>query len=147
MWRRKQYRKTVRRNGVVDRMFQQKVKSDVEKIWHDGKIKNAEKVNHLKCKWRPKAAVEHKLIRNVKYSDEDLGADHDSKEDPPMYGNVEASENMKEALRTNPKFMTYEKIDILDCETRYELGFTKARYGLLNKENGDDDMRAWSQRG
>ena len=79
------------------------------------------------------------MIRNVKYSDEDLGADHDSKEDPPMYGNVEASENMKEALRTNPKFMTYEKIDILDCETRYELGFTKARYGLLNKEKGEDE--------
>ena len=79
-------------------------------------------------------------LRNVKYSDKDLGRNKNDKNDEAViYGNVEVTDNMKEALKMNPKFMTYSPIDPWDMEVAVELGFTKYRYGQINKDRECDD--------
>ena len=44
-------------------------------------------------------------------------------------------DKQKEALKLNPEFMMYPKIDITEAEVEIEKGCMKARYFLMNDEN------------
>ena len=140
---RNRYYKSVTRNSLVDNIFQNMMRQKVESDWKEGKIKNRNKVNHLVSKWRTQQSRNmEENLRNIKYSDKDLARDICDKNDSPVvYGNVEVSENMKEALTLNPKLMCFPQIDPWDMEVAVELGFTKFRYSQINKEkdSGKDD--------
>ena len=140
---RNRYYKSVTRNSLVDNIFQNMMRQKVESDWKEGKIKNRNKVNHLVSKWRSQQSRNmEENLRNIKYSDKDLARDICDKNDSPVvYGNVEVSENMKEALTLNPKLMCFPQIDPWDMEVAVELGFTKFRYSQINKEkdSGKDD--------
>ena len=64
-----------------------------------------------------------------------------------QYGGVDVSENEKAALKMNPKYMTYPKIDEIEAEVEIEKGCTKARYHFMNTNenetaNNDENSNA-----
>ena len=136
------YFRSVKRNSIIDNIFQSIMRQKVESLWSKGRNINKKKVEHLSTKWKSPKKNDNmnENLRNVKYSDKDLGRNKNDKNDEAViYGNVEVTDNMKEALKMNPKFMTYSPIDPWDMEVAVELGFTKYRYGQINKDRECDD--------
>ena len=80
------------------------MKYEVETVWQNGKVKNYEKVKTLLNRYKPRD--DGRIIRNIKFSDEDLRDDVNNNEiEVPQYDDVQLSENAKAALRMSPKFM------------------------------------------
>ena len=139
---RTEYYKCVKRNSLIDEIFQSIKRNHVESIWKEGRDKNQAKLNFLLSKWKT-SVKENENIRNVKYSDADLEdvVVSDVDENIIAYGNVEVSENVKSVLGLPPKLMTYNSIDLIQVETEIQKGLTKARYNLMNEgEAADDDV-------
>ena len=136
---RNNYNRSVRKNTLIDNIFQNMMRQKIEDDWKEGKNKNKNKIDHLVSKWGKPAENMDENLRNIKYSDADLAKDIcDKNESPVIYGNIATSENMNEALKMNPKFMTHAPINPWDMEVAVELGFTKYRYSQIDKNNGKD---------
>ena len=144
-WR-AEYYACIKKNSLIDCMFHEQMKSHLESLWDEGTLKNKNKIDHLIQKWKSpvkaSATTEAPNLRNVKYTDKDLGdvIVSDKNISSVSYGGVKVTENMESVLTMNPKIMLYGKIDSWDIETEVEKGFTKCRYSLMSKElEGDDD--------
>ena len=94
-------------------------------------------IEHGNKWWRNKEQVTE--IRGVKYRDEDLSVEvSDKNEEAIVYGNATVSENMSEALKMNPKFMSFSQINIKDMDAEIEKGLMKGRYQLMNKDSSEE---------
>ena len=137
-----EYCRVIQRGSMIDMVFNRMMKYEVEQVWNEGKLRNTRKVSTLLQKWRPKQNM--KTIRNVMYGNDDLegmSEAYEADEDPVMYGNLELSENVKVALKLQPNFMMYEKVDATKIEVEIEKGICKARYALMNEpEKNDEDV-------
>ena len=135
-----EYRRVTKKNSFVDVEFRRIMKWEVETVWECAKEKNVRKVDTLMNRWVPKRN-DVKNIRDVKYTDEDLStntANDNSEEDVIVYGGGELTENMKAALRMNPKYMMYNRIDERQIEVEIEKGLTKARYSWMGEKDKSD---------
>ena len=80
-------------------------------------------------------------IRDIVYTDEKFERCTENIEiDAKQYGGVELCTKKKAALKIDPGFMTYPKIDEIEAEVEIEKGCTKARYFWMNNDNnaGED---------
>ena len=90
---------------------------------------------------RYKPHVETNHVRNVKYADKDLDRIEETCEkEPVIYGNVILSDSAREALKLNPNYMLYDKIDEKKVEVEIEKGMTKARYSMMNDDKDDHEQ-------
>ena len=91
------YQELVKKNSLVDVIFNNIMKYEVGKLWQEGKEKNRQKVKFLCSKWK-KSKDQISEIRGVKYRDEDLDVEiSDKNEEAVVYGKATVSENMSES--------------------------------------------------
>ena len=116
------------------------MKYEVEFEWNSSKEKNRKKIGHLVEKYAPKHVIDSAEIRNVKFSDRDLEeVVNEQHVEAVLYGDIEASDDVKEALKMEPKFMLWKKIDEKSIEAEIEKGCMKARYSWMNKKDSEQD--------
>ena len=110
-------------------------------------MKNREKVYRLMKKYAPHDIIEN--IKNIEITDDKLRLLRENMEySVRKYGGVELSDNQEKALKMDPRFMLYMKIDEIDIEVEIEKGCTKARYALMdvNENNSTIENRNNSTR-
>ena len=84
--------------------------------------------------------VDVEFKRMMKYEVEYVYDVYDAADDNvAQYGGVQLSEKARAALKINPKFMTYSKIDELEIEVEIEKGCTKARYSWMSNDNNNNE--------
>ena len=77
-------------------------------------------------KYAPNDIIEN--VRNIEVTDDKLRLLRENMENSVRkYGGVELSDNQEKALKMDPRFMLYRKIDEIDIEVEIEKGCTKAR--------------------
>ena len=131
----KNYYECVRKNTIVDILFNRMMRHEIENVWNEGKAKNRKKVEFLCNKWKSDFENENVDTRGVQYKDIELGVELcDKNEEVIKYGKAEITENMSEVLKLNPKFILYNKIVENDIEAEVEKGIMKARYSMLSKD-------------
>ena len=131
------YRKTIKRNSIVDRVFKRILKVEMEKLWKHRKEQNVRKVAFLNKKWKSVSAnpIEEKQYRGVKFRDTDINVGvNDRNEDALVYGEADVNNNMTSALTLNPKMMVFNKISETDLEVEIEKGIVKQRYECMKNE-------------
>ena len=131
-----EYGRLTIRGSVFDEEFRRLMKIEVEKVWNEGKMKNKQKIQYLMSKYGPDKQSDD--IRDVAYSDAKLETCVVSSDiDVGLYGDVNLNEIEKTALKMNPRFMTYPKIDEIEVEVEIEKGCTKARYQFMNEDKNE----------
>ena len=131
-----EYKKATIRGSSADVEFRTTMKYEVEEVWNVGKQKNRDKVNWLVKKYAPVNANGN--IRDVIVTDEKLSEMSDTSETAvKKFGGVEISDVEKVALRLDPEYRVYKRIDEVDIEVEIEKGCTKARYHLMGESDKD----------
>ena len=114
--------------------MRKKILLEEESQWKTIKLKNDKKIEWLLAKYgyrRPTgkrleeglSEEDIQLLADIKYSDKDLEErmkDYKEKE-PPIYGDVQVSENVKALLKLDPKLATLGKIVMRDIKAEMEL--------------------------
>merc|ERR1712030_280966 len=110
-----EYRKVTIRGSFADEKFKSVMKNEVEILWNLGKQKNKEKIDRLVKKYAP---VDENVEKIVK-----------------VFGGVTVNNEEKAALKLNPEYRVYKRIDDIDLEVEIEKGCTKARYHFMGENN------------
>ena len=117
------------------------MKLEVEDVWIKGKLKNAEKVRRLVQKYAP--TDENGNIRDVIVTDEKLAEMNDNVgKVVKTYGDVEINDEEEAALKLEPEYRVYKRIDEVDLEVEIEKGCTKARYHFMGENNDNNNQNA-----
>ena len=110
----KEYRNCSVKGSVIDEQFNKVMRHKVEEIWRLGKEKNKQKVERLVQKYS-KGNTDYIVdgeIRNVGVTDEKLAlfAEHNEK-NVKVYGDVTIYENEKAALKIDPEYRVYKRVN------------------------------------
>lgn len=136
-----EYRKVTIRGSFADEKFKSVMKNEVEIRWNLGKQKNKEKIDRLVKKYAP--VDENGDIRDVIVSDEKLAAMEENVEKiVKVFGGVTVNNEEKAALKLNPEYRVYKRIDDIDLEVEIEKGCTKARYHFMGEDNNNNTNTA-----
>ena len=71
----KNYYECVRKNTIVDILFNRMMRHEIENVWNEGKAKNRKKVEFLCNKWKSDFENENVDTRGVQYKDIELGVE------------------------------------------------------------------------
>ena len=114
------------------------MKREVEKVWKDGKLKNKQKIATLISRYAPDEECD--CSRDIAYSNSILenGDETEAEIDVNQYGGVVLCDDDKAALRINPKYMAYPRIDEIEAEVEIKKGCTKASYHFMNNDDNVD---------
>ena len=135
-------------NTVITSHFKQIMQDEVDYFWQIGKTKNLEKIDHLKQKWRLDVQNRSKksdvdMWRDIAISDKALTEALGVKEpEVAAYGEVELSDDEKEALKLPPKFTSFEQINKTLIQTACEVLNAKIRMEQRARERREG--RPWS---
>ena len=121
--------------SLADVEFRNIMKYEVESVWSRGKLKNKEKVFRIMMKYAP--MDENGNVRDVIVTDEMLTrmGEH-SEKNAKVFGGVQINENETKAIKMDPEFRIYKRIDAVDLEVEIEKGCTKARYHFMSEKEG-----------
>jgi hypothetical protein len=133
----REYEKTTIRGSPADVEFRRIMKLEVEDVWIKGKLKNIQKVKRLVEKYAPTGGNGN--IRDVIVADEKLNEMNDNiGKDVKRYGGVTINDEEEAALKLDPEYRVYKRIDEVDLEVEIEKGSTKARYHFMCENNNNN---------
>ena len=128
-----EYKNVIIRGSDIDVEFRRIMKCEVEEVWRKGKEKNKEKVDRLIKKYVD--MDENGNVRDVIVTDDKLIEMNEHVEkNVKMYGGVQINEEEATALKVDPEYRVYKRIDDVDIEVEIEKGCTKARYHFMSEK-------------
>ena len=135
--------KVIPKGSDVDIRFRVTMRYETEKMWEKRKDKNRRKVCSLTKKYKPKEHMEEE-IRNIFYRDTELeNMERNGRSrsigninEPRLYGGVVVSADAVSILGKDPNFMILDQISKEEIEVEIEKGLAKARYELMDCDNG-----------